>query len=422
MYLYEVIEKELADYPPGCFAERFRIKDVKVDITNKCNLHCAHCYNNSSAQKKDFLSLPRVKSLIDDAVSFGHKIMFFNGGEAFLHKDLYVMLEYALSRKLSIEIVTNAFWAKTEKMAVDFVNHFKPLIGAEQFFNLVVSCDRFHQAQEAAPLQNLVNLAAALMHYGSPRFRFIVHKMDNIEDTTYAELLNLIQEQSLGFESKFINYQECRLRYSTGRGRLLSSHLKESPYANIPFEFSSRKPAKRIHINAIGDVFLNDGFLSSNICSFGNICRDSLSDVENNLNSNRLLRLFHFHPLKYFFYPWRKYVDLEKFCIEFSDDKIRNGFYVMELILGLLQRTTKQFDRLAKLTEARRIYVKQFNVDQMATYLAIIEHYGDLLDIPKLRNLLERSKTQAVRAKIQVLLNTTYSYNFNTIGQYGCKK
>jgi hypothetical protein len=197
--------------------------------------------------------------------------------------------------------------------------------------------------------------------------------------------------------------------------------LSENPYSGVPFEFGSKKSAKRMHINALGDVFLNDGFLSSNVCAFGNIYSDSLSAIENNLNENKLLKLFHFQPLKYFFYPWRKYVDLEKFCVEFSAGKILNGFYVIELVLGLLQRSAKQFDKSAELAAARRIYTEQFSPEQTLAYLTIIESYGDLSDISRLRDLLDRVKTPAARAKIQTLLQTIYSYDFQ-VNQDVCKK
>ncbi|WP_327039057.1 radical SAM protein [Micromonospora maris] len=79
-----------------------------VQITERCNLHCAHCFVSSTAQGSDLtlenfttLVLPR---LLDARV----ERITLTGGEPFVHPDLIAMCQAVADRGLPVGICTNA--------------------------------------------------------------------------------------------------------------------------------------------------------------------------------------------------------------------------------------------------------------------------------------------------------------------------
>lgn len=82
-----------------------------LELTNKCDLECVHCYADSGPKPSmpDLLDLEKYKSLISEAADCGCRNVQFLGGEPTLFKDLPLLLDYASEvGYLSISIVTNA--------------------------------------------------------------------------------------------------------------------------------------------------------------------------------------------------------------------------------------------------------------------------------------------------------------------------
>lgn len=79
-----------------------------IEITNKCNLKCRHCYNESDAQCDNVMSLHHYKVVIDSLLSLGIRKVQLIGGEPFFDKQiLKEMLDYAIGKFELIEIFTN---------------------------------------------------------------------------------------------------------------------------------------------------------------------------------------------------------------------------------------------------------------------------------------------------------------------------
>ncbi len=82
---------------------------VVWDITSRCNLRCAHCYNKNKYSKnlaKD-LSLDDAKRYID-ALSRDHEMIQLLGGEPLLRQDIAEIARYAKARKMTVAVITNA--------------------------------------------------------------------------------------------------------------------------------------------------------------------------------------------------------------------------------------------------------------------------------------------------------------------------
>ena len=61
------------------------LDDVHVDITNKCNMACKHCYANCGPDSKEEMSLEDFNLLCKNAAECGAARIAISGGEAMLH-------------------------------------------------------------------------------------------------------------------------------------------------------------------------------------------------------------------------------------------------------------------------------------------------------------------------------------------------
>jgi radical SAM protein with 4Fe4S-binding SPASM domain len=95
------------------------ITDLTIEITNRCNERCVHCYLADA--KKDNgkkLDISLVKRLIDEFAQMGGERITFTGGEPFLHPDLLSAIEYAAQRKLKVAIFSNLISVSTTQIKI----------------------------------------------------------------------------------------------------------------------------------------------------------------------------------------------------------------------------------------------------------------------------------------------------------------
>jgi len=81
---------------------------VVWNITNRCNLHCAHCYANANTCKnnKEF-STYDAKNIIDDLASFKIPVLLFSGGEPLLRNDLPELIKHTVNNGMRAVVSTN---------------------------------------------------------------------------------------------------------------------------------------------------------------------------------------------------------------------------------------------------------------------------------------------------------------------------
>ncbi len=60
-----------------------------LELTTQCNMHCVHCYNESSPtpDRPSLLTSEDYKQVLDDAAALGCRKVQFIGGEPTLRKD-----------------------------------------------------------------------------------------------------------------------------------------------------------------------------------------------------------------------------------------------------------------------------------------------------------------------------------------------
>lgn len=75
--------------------------------TNKCNLKCAHCYQDAREATDKELGTEEAMKMIDEIARAGFKVMIFSGGEPLLRPDIFDLVAYAASRGLRPVFGTN---------------------------------------------------------------------------------------------------------------------------------------------------------------------------------------------------------------------------------------------------------------------------------------------------------------------------
>ena len=94
-----------------------------IEITNRCPLECAHCYNNlpmsDGAARKRELTTADHKRVLDELFDLGCLWLLYTGGEIFARADFLEIYKYARDKGFLITLFTNATLI-TERIA-DFL-------------------------------------------------------------------------------------------------------------------------------------------------------------------------------------------------------------------------------------------------------------------------------------------------------------
>jgi radical SAM protein with 4Fe4S-binding SPASM domain len=82
-----------------------------IEVTHRCPLECAHCYNNlpvgDAAARRRELSTQELCRIIDEIADAGGLWLLFTGGEIFARKDFLEIYTHAKQRGLLVTLFTN---------------------------------------------------------------------------------------------------------------------------------------------------------------------------------------------------------------------------------------------------------------------------------------------------------------------------
>jgi 7,8-dihydro-6-hydroxymethylpterin dimethyltransferase len=85
------------------------LRELWVQINNACNLACAHCLVSSGPGKEPGLPLDRLIAIVDRAADLGLERLYITGGEPFVRKDIFRLLQHATeTRGLEVILLSNA--------------------------------------------------------------------------------------------------------------------------------------------------------------------------------------------------------------------------------------------------------------------------------------------------------------------------
>ena len=75
---------------------------VQLDLTYRCNEQCVHCYLDHDDHGE--MTTAEIKHLLTEMAEAGVFILTLSGGEIFMRKDFFEILEYARSLTFCIKL------------------------------------------------------------------------------------------------------------------------------------------------------------------------------------------------------------------------------------------------------------------------------------------------------------------------------
>jgi AdoMet-dependent heme synthase len=79
---------------------------VHMDVTYRCNERCVHCYLDHDDHGE--MTTAEIKGVLDQLAEAGVFFLTFSGGEVFMRRDFFEILEYARGLMFNVKIKTNA--------------------------------------------------------------------------------------------------------------------------------------------------------------------------------------------------------------------------------------------------------------------------------------------------------------------------
>jgi len=226
-------------------------------LTYTCGFECDHCFVYSSPQAKGTFTLEQIENVFDELAKMETvKRVYFEGGEAFLFYPLMVEgIRIARSRGFEAGIVTNSYWATTDRDAELWL---RPLCEMG-IADLSLSDDSFHSVDDKeSPASHAI---AAAKRLGMPTGVISIDR-PSVGTTEGGEQDR--GEPVVGGTTML-------------RGRAVEKLLAGLPtrpwqeFTECPYE-ELREP-RRVHIDPYGNVHLCQGL------SMGNMWQTPLSEL-----------------------------------------------------------------------------------------------------------------------------------------------
>jgi AdoMet-dependent heme synthase len=89
--------------------------NVQLDLTYRCNEKCVHCYLDHEDHGE--MNTSEIKHLLGEMAEAGVFVLTLSGGEIFLRKDFFEILEYARQLMFCVKLKTNAVLIREREAA-----------------------------------------------------------------------------------------------------------------------------------------------------------------------------------------------------------------------------------------------------------------------------------------------------------------
>lgn len=181
-----------------CFLGRPYTTVVDINLTTRCNQRCVYCEIGQGMMRseKDMLRLKDLKWIIDQMNHDSIPTLVLLGGEPFLFRDLFNLLEYASNHIPDITIITNG-------MRIPGLSENEIAILKRSKCKMIVSLDSFHPETNNRirgvdkAFENAVNAIDILLKNQIPvQIETVVSKYN------YHEIADIVKEaDALGVSS-----------------------------------------------------------------------------------------------------------------------------------------------------------------------------------------------------------------------------
>jgi radical SAM protein with 4Fe4S-binding SPASM domain len=106
-FLDEMVKKKILNDTHPQTSSKNQFRGIALEITNKCNLRCTHCYLSAGSSNKTDLTLAEIKKVLKSVRELGGTSVAIGGGEPLVREDCIEILRYAESLDLLISLGTN---------------------------------------------------------------------------------------------------------------------------------------------------------------------------------------------------------------------------------------------------------------------------------------------------------------------------
>lgn len=180
------------------------MRTISIQPTQQCNAACENCGTFSSPATKTRLEESQMEKVIREAAAAGCEESVFSGGEPTLAgRSLLRLMRLAAAHKMSVRLITNGWWAKTEESAGRWASLFVDAGAYEIAFSTGDQHARF------VPLESIVTGVKASLQQG-------------LRVTVFIELIEPRKITRSSFEA-LPKIRELHLAYGANKFNIIQS-------------------------------------------------------------------------------------------------------------------------------------------------------------------------------------------------------
>jgi hypothetical protein len=276
------------------------------------------------------------------------------GGEPFLHPDVDAIVAEVFGHYMNLMITTNGFWGTTAAEASAKLAGINGMKSSQLYFELILSCDWFHQSQPATPIENIANILKAAIEINDDHFVTLVHSCNLANDGTLNGLFPLLAPHitpdahklakldtghSVDFYFKgnhpLVSIVNGPVDLSVGKAKDLAPELRGSEPLKKDEVFRDPRPIfdDRLYVDVEGDIFLNSHNIGGKIFPIGNIVDSPLASVIKTAKNDPMIRALQTMPFRHVLFPFRKYLDIDPILEQsHSIFELFNRLYLAEAV------------------------------------------------------------------------------------------
>lgn len=94
----------------------FKLKELKLEVTHACNLHCAHCSSLAVAECSRQMAWDDFKRVLDEAEEMAVTEIAISGGEPLFWEHLTAAIAYAVKKRINVVLYTTGIAQNAESI------------------------------------------------------------------------------------------------------------------------------------------------------------------------------------------------------------------------------------------------------------------------------------------------------------------
>ena len=267
------------------------LKSAYVEITDKCNLFCRHCYNDSKYFNSNFLKCSAIKKIYETFSDKKINQISISGGEPLLHPEISKLFSYASNYKIKTQIVTNGV----------LLNHHIANIINNPYLTIQVSIDgigKTHNLLRNSEIFEIVdsNLSALNknidLSINTTLNKYNLSELESIVQYAIKKGAKIIAFSPLNMQGRSVKNNDIHITHNELKQAIekisdLSIKYREEinikpikiNYSQCPFSMLQNADVSP-RIDVYGNVFLCSMFTNS-MFSLGNIYKSDLLEIIN---------------------------------------------------------------------------------------------------------------------------------------------